>query len=780
MRIHRGANAGTRERGFSLLEVLIAVVVLSVGLLALAALQGSLTRASADAKVRARVAAMLTARIDDLRTNGYGTLLPEGTAPTFGATADGCDGDATDWIDCARIQSGLATLTSTQRIDTWYGAATFANPAPAVGAQDPRVAQFKRITLTATWTDASNIPHQLSIVSDVSSMALTNNILVPPEPTTPGTGGPLVRTVDPATAGVIPIALSTGSTSATSNPVPELVGQKNNLKIVGTRFNVLNYTPPNGGAVVIQKRFETEVVKCNCKYGAGGTNLPEIYQTAMWPAVWNGDGYAVHVPDAATDAPGQTKSSGPKAGVEQSALCQECCRDHHDLSGSGTVKFDPERSDGLVSKFNLNGSGALVEQNNTNNGEYYDACRLIRVDGFWRTAADLYERQYGLLETETVGGVAAKTGTPTTSATDLYTSFVTDFLDAYTGASATPPSDAQATFVANTAFDVPALVNIATASPSDYRYLHGRGLYVDYLEEDARTKLSDVLADTGAQGRCPTGTPAKDCVMPYLPFTTANLTEIAGWSTTATPVITVNTGNLLASDPLLPSGGRTIGKAIGTADNVSAMRASNSGIAVSSVLTALAGVDPTDDSTILQDTQPFEVGSGNGPSFDVRVTGGGSNPFVFFTLGTNVDTECLKPAGTDHHCVTNTGTTLPQGGTVKVSNYWIETMTTRSVTAVCAGFSVTETISVPTFRNFEVTAAAVNGVGVTPSAPVSDAKAIESTSIPVASVASAALITITLTEQAGSPIYATVTSCTTNGGRTKIQNPVWNRPWLNP
>ena len=163
--------------------------------------------------------------------------------------------------------------------------------------------------------------------------------------------------------------------------------------------------------MVIQKRFETEVIKCSCKYGAGGTNLPAIYQMAQWPAIWTGKRYDLYQPSVAR-APGQAFSSGPKPGVEQSPLCQECCRDHHDTNATGVAKFDPERSDGSRAKFDLNGSGALVQVNNTSNGSYVDACRVIRVDGFWRTASDMYSRQLGLLETETVAGAKAKTGLP--------------------------------------------------------------------------------------------------------------------------------------------------------------------------------------------------------------------------------------------------------------------------------------------------------------------------------------------------------------------------------
>jgi prepilin-type N-terminal cleavage/methylation domain-containing protein len=790
IRIHL---AGHRSRGFSLLEVMIAVVVLATGLLALAALQGSLTRSSAEAKVRGRVAAMLSARMDELRATGYGSLTPTPTPVTTTSTSGDCDTatpDATDWIDCTRQQAGLGSLSVVMDIKEWSGTGVFTQTPPS----DPDEAQFKRISLTATWTDAGANGHQLALASDISVLGLTNSLIPPPDDQDSGSGGPTVRTTNPATAGVIPIALGNGDSSAASNPTPELVGQKNNEKIVGTKFNVLTYTPDGAGAV-IQKRFENDVIKCKCQYGAGGTNLPEIYRTAQWPAIWTGDHYEVYKPSPAANAPGQSFSSGPASGVEQSPLCQECCRDHHDTAATGVAKFDPERTGGYQ-KYNLNGSNTLVTVPDTSSAVYFNSCRIIRVDGLWRTASDMYARNFGLLETETVAGAKAKTGLPTTAATDAYTAFVKDYLAQYDGSVGTAPGNAQTMFDDVTrGLNNPALVTIAAASNTDFRYLHARGLYVDYLEDQARALLADVVADTAAGGRCDqTTSPAKamaDCVLPYLPFTSANLTEIAKWLASNTSVLTVNSGNLLATNPAQPSGSRSIGNVVGTSDNTASARKSNSGVAVNTgtAFTNLNGVDPDDDTAIATDVQPFQVGGtvNSGPAFDVRVSGGGANPFVFFTILTDVNQECLKPAGSDHHCVTSTGTTLPQAGSIKVSNYWLETTASRSITAQCYDgatlYTVTDTISVPTFRNYIVSAASIGGVNGTIQTPAAnDNKKTESTTIDFTGITAGGLILVTLAEQTGSPTYATIASgnCTTNGGHNKINSPTWTKSWELP
>src|SRR5580765_595142 len=80
MTIKLARKTATRsQRGFSMLDVLVAIIVLATGLLALAALQGAITRNGANARARAQIAAFTESVIDRMRFAGYNTVAPSST-----------------------------------------------------------------------------------------------------------------------------------------------------------------------------------------------------------------------------------------------------------------------------------------------------------------------------------------------------------------------------------------------------------------------------------------------------------------------------------------------------------------------------------------------------------------------------------------------------------------------------------------------------------------------------------------------------------------------------
>lgn len=797
------------QRGFSLLEVLIAVVVLSTGLLALAALQGSLTRNSADAKVRSQVAALLQARMDQIRTTGYSSI-PVGTVTDSCATNETVP--AANWVPKSFCdQNGLSSMTGNQ-ITSLYSSAVGGSFATPGDATDP--AQFKRIEIRASWNDATGTQRQLALTSDISELGLINGIIIPPTDSSTGGQMPIVRQASPATAGVIPIAIGGNDATAATNPRPEILGQGNNQSIVGTKFNVLTYTNETGG-VRIQKRIENSLIACKCKYGAAGTNfvnLPEIYRKAQWPAIWDGDTYTVYKPDSTTAAaPGQSLESGEAPGVEQSDLCMECCRDHHDNATTGVAKFDPERlpyassipgqSDTGIEKYDLNNSGGLVKVTNTSSGTYIDACRVIRVDGIQRVAADTYRRHFGLLATETVSSKAAATGVPNTTATTAYQQFVKDYLAGYSGTATPSATDADTKFNDSArGLNNPTSISIARPTPVDERYLHARGLYVDHLEQAARDKLTFEL------NNCTT-TPTVECILPFLPFNTVNVTELAFWYPTAlntstgarnvlnNTTLSVASGSSLIYDPLQPTRGRTnalSSSANGdTADATAYITPSNAGLAIS------GGVDPLDD-VDADDSQTFVVsasGSGSGSNgFQVVVTGlpqtsdtnTSNDPAISWLPASGIGANCNSSTSTSgnpkdydpnsYSCDSTTATK------VQIANYYVEATSNISMTASCtnggSSYSVTATISVPVFKNYQVDSAAFTGT--TAALGVSnDGKKTEVTTADFGSVIPANAV-VTATFSLTQTLQATIASCTTNGGHNQINGVVWNKPWETP
>jgi type IV pilus assembly protein PilV len=90
---HKAGHTGNRQQGFTLLEVLIALLVLSIGLLGLAALQTTGLRSNEMASMRT-TSTMLAYDISDrMRANPQGVTKGEYIKPVSGTPPDCIAGD---------------------------------------------------------------------------------------------------------------------------------------------------------------------------------------------------------------------------------------------------------------------------------------------------------------------------------------------------------------------------------------------------------------------------------------------------------------------------------------------------------------------------------------------------------------------------------------------------------------------------------------------------------------------------------------------------------------
>lgn len=676
-----------RSRGFSLIEVMVAVVILATGLLALAALQAAITRNAADARSRSQVAAFVDLAIEQVRASAAGSGAGRGFVNVPPGT-----GWVQPWtaaeVTALEARAGVSNL-SINVSGTMYEGRTgsfvvYPATSPALSAKVP---QYKELDVVATWNDATGTPRRYELTAIISPRTTIDSGTPFQQQTSPSNNSsvPVVRTATPVEPGVIPIAIGNDRDTAATNPKPTI----SSGNVIRTSYEVLTYRNLTGGDAQQQKRVETAVIGCSCQAGTAPASTDVLRATAQWPAYWNGERYTLYTPNPTANAPGVAAATGPATGVTQDILCTECCRDHHDNAGTGHVKFDPFRTDAHTHYTRASGTLAAA----TGTDPYLESCRMIRVDGFWRTAQDLDVKHFGLLETTTVGLKAAKSplpfqnpDAPVNSATEYYESFVIDFLK-FNYLPGQTPQSADALYESK-GLNAPARITISRPSPVDERYLHTRGLYVDKLESEAISKVQEAALG------CPSGTPPVECILPLLPFTGINLTEPAFWSSANSSALTVDSDGFLVFNTSAPNRGRVNALVGAPADAlvniVPRIQKSNSGVAQRDL-----GIDPQDDVDVT-DTQEFLVPGGpvaTGGSFTVRVTGlptVTSPAGVAWTIGT-VGNNCQ---GSNYSYTCNTTVAL---GTVPVR-------------VTVAGYNTSEDVS--NNRDYpDVTSGAVSGNG---------------------------------------------------------------------
>ena len=571
-------NLSTRQSGFSLLELVIGLFIFTTGMLALAALQGQLTRSQADAAVRSVATNIAEEQIE--QTRGFGLIDndPDNSIPAY-----------TD------IQTNALTVTrgnidfavNITVTDFYYDVSTDAFS--VTNSDALAVSDYKNVVFDVSWgetpdfviSDSQSITAEdigtgsiqlTAIISSITTQASARAVtqedrqsLLPDVGYTPGLNPDIV-------------SLQLGETrfKESTSPVPRVYRSEERVE---TRFDVITYSQTNSGALFL-RREEFIGVSCECQLEAPPDD-PE--DGGRLPTIWAADEYAKGAQ--------AIKPKGVSTSNQQSIYCTECCRDHHDgasVSGdTAASQYNPFRAagdywdsgtfDGDHKHYGRNNSGNLIIADSAGDA-YVEACRMIRVDGFMRVGQDF--RQEGR-------NAFPENYLDETSEVDDYSAWVTSstnlFENALSGNYESSPLNLPSPPLAPAIGGFPTSTSIPTTLGASTQQLRSRGVYIDYLSDDLRLAIDclRILPDDGVAADCDNETIKFDVnastnVLEVIPFFDVQLTWLNRWSespanqpvdTTNEPVVTDNAHSRGIASNTVGSGSATV-TATGHAGNL--------------------------------------------------------------------------------------------------------------------------------------------------------------------------------------------------------------------
>lgn len=578
-------NTRKRQSGIGLIEVLIAVVVFAVGLLAIASLQGTMVRSSSDAKARTVATHLAEEVVEQMRA--FQSLNDTG-APA----EDRFSGIASNTAGEDVTLSGVEFNRSWVVEDYYYDptspgtGATTTVPSPA-----PAYPDFKLVQVTVAWVDETGEPQDV-IIEDIIGAA------------PPADGG---RTVDsdsnrerpqvgyrPGSAPqIIAVDLGGGVIKETRTPEPDVETDVSTV----TRFETITYSSDTVNNFPIQFRREEQVgVTCSCtQQGLPADGDP----SGLSPAVWTGTDW---VPGDPADKP-----VGAAADDDQAFLCDRCCRDHHDDVNNG-VQFDPFRptgsdannnpyylDNGDHSHFNLV-NGTLVPADQTDD-IYLEACRMIRLEGRFHVARDFLQADFQVVPEfylQSEDGIAN------------FSAYIARFVEEYvTSLPDTYPQDLPDPDTFSAEFqalkdDIPESTPPPSTLGTSSLHLIGRSIYIDFIDPTVENAIQCAQGLGSNCGQLGLGNATLLQVVPFYEINTTRLAVWAAWDSItggdgASPdegnpsdSIDVTSEGINATNEETYSRGRVTEKLDCAAEScpdafvVASMQLSNTGIAVNS------------------------------------------------------------------------------------------------------------------------------------------------------------------------------------------------------
>ncbi|MDH5357841.1 MAG: prepilin-type N-terminal cleavage/methylation domain-containing protein [Gammaproteobacteria bacterium] len=365
-------KTNSKSNGFSLIEVMVALLVLALGILGISKLQGTLIQNSSNANQRTTATSIAQQKIDDLKSFPHLTV---GTAtdavPDTWVAGIAAANLAYEHIEANKggtITDGAVTVGTTDYTlnwtvaDYWYAAAltaaTTTEPVPA-----PSTSDFKVVTVTVQWNDERGDTQTISLNTAIDSYRpaltefsdTTNNI---------GDVGPKANYTPLPAPDVVPVSLESGGEKfkETSVPEPEVTKQDYATTV---DFETVTYVKQLTDSFAT-RREEFVTTACSCNK-VTGSNVSHTYGYLEWDVE---DEQFVDATYTVVNNNADTEDYAGAADIEE---CRICCRD-----GQYNVAATDGPLTAQLQKFGFNNT------DKTTAGQVDKACRLKRIDGIYR------------------------------------------------------------------------------------------------------------------------------------------------------------------------------------------------------------------------------------------------------------------------------------------------------------------------------------------------------------------------------------------------------------
>jgi type II secretory pathway pseudopilin PulG len=462
----------------SLVEVFVALLVLSVGLIALAKLQVDLVRGGGESRARTSALALAEEKIEDLRTFSLKNAAVGATWPVAVSQPLAWSFIAND--AGGRISGGAVTRAGVQYNLTWTSSLQSTDGATATGGYQ---SFYKVVNVNVGWTGADGVAQTVSLAASIPDTPpgltkLASALFGNPE-------GPVLEydNYDAPQVISVPIDLGRSRHRETSKPLPDVLAQGDYAHQV--TFDVVNYHHLPDDRFAVDRRESFVTVNCRCTLEASGPGRGPATFVLTGSLLRDKPGTVL----SSKPHTGTVRTSGSRSVSSQPELCSVCCRDHHDAGAQ--YRYNPTDTDDHAHYFWNESAGGY--EGPVSVGQAYDeACRMKRVNGIFQVFEDWNLVAINAIpEVDLSGDVSA------------YRDYVASVVRNYVTGGSLPTAP---TF------------SSVTVTPGGAAQLQGRAIYIDYMSAEEKAAAAALIT-------------ADDNVsfLESVPWYEINLTKLAQW-----------------------------------------------------------------------------------------------------------------------------------------------------------------------------------------------------------------------------------------------------------